>query len=160
MNLTRWPRWLLLGAVCAALVGAGCRSTHSSDPDQFASVDIQDCTPMQIRLVAVQIFQAGGFQVSQAKGSNLLFEKKGSAMNNFAYGNWMEQTVWVRVKAAIVPLSETRYRLQCDAFMVRDRGGATEEQILLHHFQNGPYQELLDKVAQQLNPVEARPRSN
>ena len=156
MNSMRWLL-LLLGAVSAAFVGTGCRSTHSSDPDQFASVDIQGCTPFQIRAAVVQVFRAGGYQVSEATPAKLLFEKKGTGMNNFAYGNWMEQPVWVRVKAAIVPLSEARYRLQCEAFMVRDRGGATEEQVQLHHFQNGPYQELLDKVARQLNSAEDRP---
>jgi hypothetical protein len=159
MSLIRWPLWLLLGAVGTALLGAGCRSTHSSDPDQFASVDFQGWSPVQIRLAAVQVFQANGYQVSDATRANLLFEKKGSSMNSFAYGNWTEP-VWVRVKAAIVPISESRYRLQCDAFMVRDRGGATEEQIRLHHFQSGPYQELLDKVARQLDPAEARPKSD
>jgi hypothetical protein len=153
------PIQMLLGAVCAVFLGAGCRSTHPSDPDQFASVDIQGCTPLQIRLATVQVFQDSGYQVSEATPAKLLFEKKGTGMNNFAYGNWMEQPVWVRVKAAIVPLSEARFRLQCDAFMVRDRGGATEEEIRLHHYQSGPYQELLVKVAHQLNPSDSPPRS-
>jgi hypothetical protein len=150
---------LFLGLVCGTLAGAGCRSTGQPVSGQFASVDLQGHTPAQIRAAATQIFQLNGYQVTQTTRTNLVFEKKGSGMNSVTYGNWTE-AVWVRVRASIVPISEIGYRLQCDAFMVRDRGGATEEEVRLKHFQNGPYQELLDKVGRQLNPGEAPPKSN
>jgi len=72
-------------------------------------------------------------------------------MNEIAYGNWLgDIPVWVRVKGSVVPLGEMTYRLQCQAYMVRDRGTGAEEEVALSHLHKGSYQKLLDKVAQRL----------
>lgn len=129
--------------------GSGCRSTHVPASATFASVVISGNTPGQIRDAAVEVFSHHGYTVAQADPGNLVFEKEGSKMNNVAYGNWLGDTpVWLRVKAAIVPMEAMSCRLQCHAYMVRDRGGATEEEITLSRFHNGQYQKLLDQVAE------------
>jgi len=47
----------------------------------------------------------------------------------------------------VVPAGEISYRLQCRAYLVRDRGSSTEEEIAIGKLKAGRYQELLDQVA-------------
>ncbi len=79
-------------------------------------------------------------------------------MNNLAYGNWeSDKRLWTRVKASIVPVQGTVYRLQCHAFMVRDKGEPTfEEEVKLQNYSGHGYQKLLEEVARRLTPPGAR----
>lgn len=144
----------LLGQLLLALyvlAGNGCRSTDKPGSAGFASVVISGNTPGQISDAAIDVFRENGYKVAQTDPSRLYFEKQGSRMNNFAYGNWVGDTpVWIRVKAGIVPMADVTFRLRCSAYMVRDIGGSTEEEIALSKFQRGPYQKILDEVAKRL----------
>jgi hypothetical protein len=141
---------LSLLAVClCVLFGSGCRSTKPDDA-RFASVEIKGNTPGQISEIAVEVFQDNGYLVASAKPAELIFEKKASGWNNFAYGNWTEP-VWVRVTAAIVPVSDITFRLQCHAALLRDRGDLTEEEIKVSNLRSHPYQKLLNEVANRLS---------
>jgi hypothetical protein len=136
--------------VACLLLMMGCRSTEKS-PKPFASVTITGNTPGQIREAATDVFHSNGYHASEPAPGKLLFEKRGGAMSNFAYGSWLgDDPVWIRVKALIMPAGEMTYRLQCSAFMVRDRGGATEEEVALTRLHHGSYQKLLDEVANRL----------
>jgi hypothetical protein len=142
-----WLRILLCSAFCV-LASLGCQSTDKSASASFASVVISGNTPGQIRDAAVEVFGENGYKATQTDPAKLVFEKEGSRMNNFAYGSWLaDETVWVRVKAAIVPIGEMAFRLQCHAYMVRDRETATEEEVALSSLSKGPYQKLVDQVA-------------
>ena len=128
---------------------AGCRSTEKSAAERFASVVISGNTPGQIRDATMEVFGRNGYKTVDSSPGNLVFEKQGSHMNNFVYGSWLsDDPVWIRVKAAIVPAGEMRYRLQCAAYMVRDKDGSTEEQLALTHVHHGAYQKMLDEVAE------------
>jgi hypothetical protein len=117
----------------------------------FASVTITGNTPGQIGDAAVEVFKNDGYKVAQRNSDRLVFEKEGTKMNNFAYGSWIGDTpVWVRVKGSIVPAGEMTFRLQCTAYMVRDIGGSTEEEIAVSGLHRGQYQKLLDEVAKKL----------
>ena len=146
-NASLW-RIAVLWLLC--LISAGCHST-SQTASNFASTTISGNTPGQIRDAAVSVFQADGYQAIRIDPAGLIFEKEGSRMNEIAYGNWLgDIPVWVRVKASVVSAGEMVYRLQCQAFMVRDRGTGAEEEVALSSLHRGAYQKLLDKVAQQL----------
>lgn len=154
----RWLRpWrrLLTASIIASCV-AGCHSTDKPPPKpasaQFASVELQGNTPGQISQMAMAVFQENGFKVALATPNQLVFEKEGTAWNNLAYGNWeSDQPIWVRVKASIVYVSEASYRLECHAFLVRDKGKEVfEEEIKVRNINSGRYQKLLDEVARRL----------
>jgi len=128
----------------------GCRSTDKPAEGRFASVEIEGNTPGQIHNVAVEVFERDGYQVANKGLDTMVFEKEATKWGNFAYGDWGgDAPVWVRVKASIVAAGERRFRLQCHAFMVRDRGGATEEEIAC--YRSAPYQKLMNEVAQLLH---------
>ena len=144
--------FVLLVVCLAGLIASGCRSARKPASARFAAVELQGNTPGQIRKVAAEVFRTNGYKVVTTGLTNLIFEKEGTTMNNVAYGNWMGGTpVWVRVKGEIVPVSEGIFRLQCHAYMVRDKGSAAfEEETQLSNFRRRPYQRLLDQVAMRL----------
>jgi hypothetical protein len=142
---------LLVG--CSALLTQGCSSTGKPSSARFASVEIQGNTPGQIRDATIEVFRANGYSVTHAKLDQMVFEIKGGGWSNFAYGNWSDDKgVWVRVKASIVPVSEETFRLQCHAYMIRDRNGSTEEEIALTNLQSHSYQKLMNEVAARFHP--------
>jgi hypothetical protein len=138
---------LLLGAILMT----GCQTSEKSADASFASVMINDYTPNEIRDVVVEVFRNDGYKAAKASFSNIVLEKEGSKMNNMSYGNWMGENVWIRVKAAVVPTTEKTCRLQCQAYMVRDKGGAVEEEVKLGYFHRKQFQNMLYEVRSRLN---------
>jgi len=145
--------WLsvLLAIGGLALATAGCGTFDKAPASKFAAVRIQGNTPGQIRDAAAEVFRDHGFRVTLGK-TNLVCEKEGSGMDNFAYGNWMGgEPVWLRVKATIVPLSEATFRLQCLAYKVRDKGSfAFEEEVQVSRMSSRPYRKMFEEVAAKL----------
>ena len=148
MNATSKPIYLIIYLTLVLTGVVGCRSTQATDSGGFASVIIPGNTPGQIRDAAVEVFGSHGYSAARKDPSKLVFEKEGSGMNNFAYGNWLSDSkVWIRVKAAVVPVGEMSARLECRAYLVRDRASATEEELPVSRLHRGQYQKLLDEVA-------------
>jgi hypothetical protein len=147
-------------ALATVLALTGCKSTDKPANAGFASVDLHGNTPGQIWNVAAEVFREHGYLVVRGGSDHCAFEQLGSKMDNFAYGNWLETKVWIRVKASLLPLGEAAFRLQCDVVVVRDRGGSTEEEVPAHGFRHGPYQKLLDEVAARLKPRAPGPASS
>jgi len=140
---------LAIGAAMACwLFLLGCQSTGKPASARFASVEIQGNTPGQIRDMTTQVFTEHQYHASHSNMDSMVFEKEGTGWNNVAYGNWTGEGVWERVKASIVPVSEGKFRLQCNAYMVRDKGGTTEEEIKLSSLKSHRYQKLLNEVSQ------------
>jgi len=137
--------------IVGSLLLLGCQSTGKPASAHFASVEIQGNTPGQIRDVAVEVFKQHEYLVTRSTPSNMVFEKEGTEWDKVAYGNWLGGAVWIRVKASIVPVSEVIFRLHCNAFMVRDRGTASEEEVKLTSLQSHSYQKLMDEIAQRFH---------
>ena len=139
------------GCLCLALAAAGC-SLFKPGSASFASVKIAHHSPEEIVKATSQVFVADGYRVTGIRGSQMIFDKEGSRMNNIAYGGVVDthygaQTI-VRVRAEVVALGTDSYRLQCQAYMVRDAGqGFYEDEVRLVNARSRPYQSLLNQVA-------------
>lgn len=146
--------WLVPLISTAVLVCAGCKSSSEPASARFASVVIHGNTPGQIGTTVLQTFVAHGYIAASAEPSNLVFEKKAKGLSNITYGNWGDDTpLYVRVKLRIVPVGEEEtFRIECQAYMVRDRGSSTEEEIRFSNLRSHPFQEMLDEVATRLRP--------
>lgn len=133
------------------VAGVGC---HSKKPEsaRFASVEIHGSSPTQIADRILEVFRDDGYSLAQSDTDNFVFEKKASTLNNIAYGNWTETPVWVRVKVAAVPVHDDLTRIECHAFLLRDHGANTEEEIAVSSLRSHPYQKLLNEVALRLSP--------
>ena len=104
--------------------------------------------------MVMDVFRTHGYETVQSGSTNLVFEKKASAWSNFTYGNWGDEAaLTLRVKTDIVAVGEQAFMLECQAFMVRDRGRSTEEEIKLSNVKRHSYQEILDEVAKRLRPA-------
>lgn len=147
-NSRRWQgASCYLLAMCLLCV-QGCRSTSEPGDRAIASVLISGNTPGQIRDAALEVFTANGYKTVDSSPGNLVFEKPGGHMTNFTYGSWLgDDPLWIRVKASILPAGEMTYRFGCSAFLVKDKGGSTEEQSPLGRVHRRSYQKLLDEVA-------------
>ncbi|HZR19310.1 MAG TPA: hypothetical protein VFE51_18625 [Verrucomicrobiae bacterium] len=148
---TRSRRWqgasCCLLAICLLLV-QGCRSTSEPGDHAIASVRISGNTPGQIRDAAVEVFTANGYKTVDPSPGHLVFEKPGGHMTNFTYGSWLgDDPLWIRIKAAVLPAGEMTYRFECSVFLVKDKGGSTEEQSPLGRVHRRSYQKMLDEIA-------------
>ena len=142
-----------LVVVAAGIALPGCKSLNKPDSASFAAVRIHGHTMEQICAATVVVFQQDGYSAVDIRPSHLVFEKEGSRWDRIAYGSFVDDAaVWIRVRGAIVPLSEGVFRLQCQAYKVRDKGDAVfEQQVRVTNSHSKPYQALLDKVLGQVN---------
>jgi len=137
------------------MVGAGCGSLTEPASAGFASVTIQNHSPEQIAAATSQVFGADGYRGGTTGPGEMVFEKEASRATTLSreglvatYGG--ARTV-NRVRAQIVSLSGgSSYRLQCQAYVVRDAGDLLEDQVPLTNLRSGPYRLLLNKVKKQL----------
>jgi hypothetical protein len=144
---------VLAGAalVGAILAGPGCRSTPAEDGEGTASVTITNRSVAEIRDAALATFTADGYSTVSEGATHLVFEKKGSGMTQFLYGDFVGGAVWIRVRTEIMKLSASTDRLQCEAFRVEDYGDRLmEREHAISKSRSSTYQKLLDKVKQRL----------
>jgi len=141
---------IFVAAVSIALIG--CKSLNKPSSASFASVQIAGHTAEQIRAVSVVVFQRGGYTAVSGQRGEMVFEKEGSRWDQIAYGSWVnEAPVWIRVRVSMVPLSADTFRLQCQAYKVRNKGDPfIEDQVRIQNRHRKPYQALLDQVLGQL----------
>ena len=139
---------LALAAGLFAVAGCGLTKPASAS---FASIVVNGHTVKEIQNAAGQVFSADGYNV-MVRDNEMKCEKEGSRAAQLAYeGLAGNGPVNVRVLASIVQLSQTSYRLECQAFIVKSPGDAVMEEVIrLQNIRSRPYQDLLDKVAKKL----------
>ena len=140
--------WLLLS-------GAGCSSVGGAASGSFASVTIQNHSPAEIADATAKVFGADGYMAGPSRAGQLVFQKLASRATTLSqsglYATQQGAQTVNRVKVEIVPLSGgSSYRLQCQAYIVRDAGAMLEDEVRLTSLRSGPYQSLLNKVKKQL----------
>jgi hypothetical protein len=134
------------------LLGAGCGATKPGSAS-FASVTIRGAEPNDIQKATIEVFQADGYAAGTMEGQ-LVFQKEGSRMTTVAYeglvGAHEGAQTMVRVKVQLVNLGAGTYRLQGQAYVVKGAGGDPffQDEQRLANIRSGPYQNLLDKVAE------------
>jgi hypothetical protein len=144
---------LALLLLLAAAV-TGCR-LGKPEGSSFASVEIAGKTSDEICKTTAAVFQEDGYQVGALTAANMVFQKQGSHGQSLAYGGVVDTyyggTTVVRVRAQLVDLGAKGYRLQCQAYMVRNAEDSFfEDESRLTNIRRMPYQSLLDKVAERL----------
>lgn len=127
----------------------GCSSLSQPRSASFASVVISGGNVERISEQTARVFTAEGWQDGHDAEGRMVFEREGSSYDHLAYGSpVLDLPVLNRVRAEVVPLADGTHRLQCQAYVVRDRGGLNmDDEIRLRKPRAGPYQALLDKVA-------------
>ena len=143
---------LLLSVITASL--SGCHSTKPGSAS-FASVIVHNRSLPEVQQATLLVFREDGYAGAPIGADGMIFEKEGTRLNDVAYngvvGTHYGQRSAIRVKSQIVDLGGNSWRLQCQAFTVRDAGDSFfAEEIPMTNIRSGPYQVLLNKVASRL----------
>lgn len=142
------PATICFGLIAMLFTGCGATKPASAS---FASVVIKGAQPNDIQKATIEVFQEDGYAAG-TMGDQLVFQREASRLTSLAYEGVVDThygaKTLVRVKMDLVNLGNGSYRLQCEAFIVKDAGDAffAEEQRLAN-VRSRPYQSLLDKVA-------------
>lgn len=140
--------WLVPSGILAlTILFPACSTTEQAQRRVLATVEIHGNTPGQIQPVTIEVFQKDGYQLAQRTSTEMVFEKLGTGWHNLAYGDWMGTAIWVRVKLQFVPTTDQGCRIDCRAYLVRDKGGATEEELPVGKSHHKDYQKVLDELA-------------
>ena len=152
-----WSRtWLAGGlALLCGVIFSGCASSKPASAS-FASVVIPNQSIETIQDTTMLVFGEAGYKANRGSDGKMVFEIDGSRGDQILYGGLggaeYNGAVKVRVKAEIVDLmGQDAHRLQCQAYVVRHSGeGVFEDKTRMANFRGGPYQKLLDEVANKL----------
>ncbi len=139
-------------ALLAVFAFTGCHTPASAS---FASVDIKGKTPAQIREATAMVLQKDDYRCAMMGESDMIFQKEGSRGQSLAYNGLVSTyyggTTLTRFRLQMVDLGAGEYRLQGQAYIVRNAGDSFfEEEQRLANMRRGPYQRLLNDVENQL----------
>lgn len=136
------------------LIWLGCQSHPGpgGSSGHLASVLITNQPSLRVEQMTRAVFTAHDYKTARPKTGELMFEKEGTGMNSFVYGDWTGKKVWVRAKVFIKEIAASQQvLLACDGYMVVDHGDAHfEEEHKLTGMHRGRFQELLDEINQRL----------
>lgn len=119
-KIITFSRALLL-LISLGLLAAGCKSPRSPLSNRLASVTIKDGTRPQIETAIRKVFQKHGYELSTKRDAGMLtFEKKGTFMNGFVYGDWYSGSVTERINVYRSEAEPGQILVECDAYMVQD----------------------------------------
>ena len=144
--------WLFLASLAVAAVG--CRLAQPGSAS-FASVVIANRSLAEIQEATGQVFREDGYAAYLVEPGQMVFQKEGSRLNNISQSGIVDtyygaQTM-IRVRAQLVDLGTGSFRLQCQAYMVRNAGDSFfEDEHPLANVRRMAYQRLLDKTAKRL----------
>ena len=146
-------RYYLALLLCVeTLLAPGCSSTGKPH-GEFASVVITQKSAEQIQHETMAVFTSEGYSCNTPGLFQMVFQRDASTMDQIAYGGWLSDSgVAIRAKVHLVDLGSSNYQLQCTAYMVQNAGAGffEEERKLGSSRRLKPFQELLDRVAAQL----------
>lgn len=146
---------VVLAGMVLALSITGCGSLSGPGSASFASVTIHDHSADEIAASTIGVFKADGYNGGSSGSGQLVFEKEASrattlSREGIAATQSGARTI-NRVRVEIVSLGGGACRLQCKAYMVTGGGDAFfQDEVPLANIRSGPYQSLLNKVAQEL----------
>ena len=148
----------IVGSICLWLVlsGAGCGSLGGPGSASFASVTIQNRSLEEVVGATTKVFSADGYTGGVSGPGKMVFQKEASRATTMSREGLLATHYGARtvdrVRVEIDSLGGgTSYRLQCQAYVVRNAGDSMlEDEVRLANLRGAPYQSLLNKVKKQL----------
>ncbi len=137
-----------------AFVVAGCKTTDTAHDGSLASVVINGHTADEVRQTTIEVFGWNGYK----QASDLTFEKKGTQWDRMAYGSWLADSVWIKIRVQITSRGEFSQVLGCDAYIVEDRNeGVMEDERKLKFMRADECKKILDQIQRRLSLPKAEP---
>lgn len=138
------------------LAGVGCGSLGGPASASFASVTIQNRSLEEVVGATSKVFSADGYTGGMSGPGKMVFQKEASRATTMSREGLVATHYGARtldrVRVEIDSLGGgTSYRLQCQAYVVRNAGDSMlEDEVRLTNLRGAPYQSLLNKVKKQL----------
>lgn len=145
------PTLLPAVAVAACLLFAsGCAST--GEFGDRTVVVIYNQKPERIIGATTEAFVSQGFVRTYDSDAEAVFERKGSTMQNLAYGSWMEGSIWERATLTIEPYGKGASLLEAKVERISNKNDDffTDKKQMSKRARK-PFQEMLDQIAEKLN---------
>jgi hypothetical protein len=138
--------------ILLGLLTPGCKSPPKPLSNRLASVTIKNGTREQIENAIRIVFEKHGYQLSTKRDAGaLIYEKKGTFMNGFVYGDWYSGGVWERVNVYYGDPEPGRTVVECDAYMVQEPDDPFfQSERKTFKTRRHLYQKLLEEVAAEL----------
>jgi hypothetical protein len=137
-------------AVCLLLLG-GCQTTYDSDggPAVLASTRVAGKDSEKAFAAVERVFSDAGFRLVRVEPDLRVFERRGTKVDSFKYGDWDGAGVMMRAKVSAEFVGDG-VLLQCRVVAVRDyeQTFGTENPVWAGHHEE--YQALMDQVRQRL----------
>ena len=154
-------RRLLASLGLAALILAGCATPpNKTGSPRLASVIIQDRSTNQIAAALTAAFGRHEYKLMRHKDDAMVFEKRGTLMNNLAYGDWYGGSITDRVGVYQKDLGSGKTLVDCDAWMVQDADDPFfEKPRSMGSGRRSTYQKILDEAEADLLKEPAAPTS-
>ena len=134
-----------------ALVLTGCRTP---DPDQtnsgqMASVEVAGHSEVEILRAVKATLVENGYEHMQ----DLVFDKRGSALDTAFFGGWDSGGVWIRLKLTVdpAPSGNGNYVIGCDAYrVIAHNQGVMEEEKKTRHSNRAECARILQAIRSRL----------
>ena len=155
MRLLRSATCLLLALV--GLATTGCKTTQIPETNRAAAVLIKNQSADAIDAATKAVFARHAYKPAKAEGEELVFQKPGTAMNAFVYGDWLSGgPIWERIRVYQRPLEPAEVVLEADLYMVQEPEDPffQKERKLKGH--RSKLQELLGEIAKRLEPGKSK----
>jgi hypothetical protein len=137
-------------AACLLLLD-GCQTAYEpgGSPGVMASIRV-NASDTDAALTAVeQVFHNAGFKLVRVQPYVRIFERPGSKMDSFKYGDWDGNSVLMRAKVSAELLGKAAV-LDCRVVAVREYGQPVESENPVWREYRKEYQTLMDQVQQRL----------
>jgi hypothetical protein len=117
----------------------------------MASVVVTNRSPEQIAAAITEVFEKHDYEAARSYGDELVFERRGTFMNDMVYGDWYSGGVWERVKIYQREVQPGETAVECDAYMIQGHGDPLFEKQRKRYKKHQHYcQRLLEEAARDL----------
>jgi hypothetical protein len=137
----------------AILIGllAGCSSPRPTDQMSDTTVLILNRTPQEISSAIKETYKRHQFENTSSKDGELVFEKRGTVMNDIMSPNWLDGPTWVRVKVFQRQLDSDRTLIDYGVYLVQQPDDPMFQQEHPYGGHKKEFRSLMQEVARNLN---------
>jgi hypothetical protein len=133
---------------------SGCQSTPKQ---RVASVAVRNASAEQLKTAAEEVFEQHSFEYAPEDDNDLVFQRKGSGMNSFLYGDWYQGAVWIRIKLFLTDLKSGRTLVDCEVYMVQEHDDPFFQKERKVKANKTECQKILNEIAATLNTPASHP---
>ena len=117
----------------------------------MASIVVTNEPSEKIETAVRNVFRKYAFEETKGEKDEMVFQRPGSFMNSFVYGDWWSGGVWERIKIYQRELDSERTVVECDGYMVQEHDDPLfQKEKLQYGSKKKHLQELMNEVGTEL----------